>query len=405
MTKKADLYIVFGGFADQYWTSITDPNFRGTCDCLSLCRVNSETGEMEICNQVHGLSSPSTLVISPDQKYIYCGNEEHDFKGRGFGGGISAVKLDLENEKMELINQSFAAGSSTCYVTLDKTGKYLLVANHGAKFYVGRYDIIDGEVHPRVLREEGCICLFQIRPDGGIGKLLDRVVLEGTGIDPMEHASAHPHSVIIDDEDFVIVPNKGGDNIYVGKLNRESEKLDILSVYKSEYGSSPRHAYFVKGTPYVLVQNEFDGHLCSYSLDRENGTLTRVDRVDTMDPEVKNNLEFNILSPKMHPWGCDVQLHPNGRFVYCNNSQRIVRQMELDKETGKLTPRNTYPVEVGFMTRGMQVDREGRFLVVTGVADEKAFVYRIDQETGDLTRVSELALPTPTAARFLYPEG
>lgn len=398
------LYAVFGGFSDQYWTSITDPNFKGTCDCLSLCRVNRESGEMEVCNQVHGLSSPSTLVVSPDNKFIYCGNEEHDFKGRGNGGGVSAVRLDLENETMELINQSFAAGSSTCYVTLDKTGKYLLVANHGTKFYVGRYDIIDGEVHPRVIREEGCVCLFGLRPDGGIGKLLDRIVLGGTGIDPMEHASAHPHSVLIDEQDFVVIPNKGGDNIYVAKLNRETEKLDVLSVYKSDFGSSPRHAFFVKGTDYVLIQNEYDGHLCCYQLDREQGTLTRVCRVDTMDPEVETRMEFNIVTADMHPWGCDVQMHPSGRFVYANNGQRIVRQFGFDITTGQLTPGKSYPVPVSFMTRGMQIDPSGSFLAVSGMCDEKAFVYRIDQHSGDLTLTSEVALPTPTAIRFITKE-
>ena len=48
MLENGDFYACFGGFADQYWTSITDPNFRGTCDCLSLCRVDSETGQMEV---------------------------------------------------------------------------------------------------------------------------------------------------------------------------------------------------------------------------------------------------------------------------------------------------------------------------------------------------------------------
>ena len=402
--KKKRLYACFGGFSDQFWTSITQPNFRGTCDCLSLCRVDGDTGEMELRSQVHGLSSPSTLVVSGDNRYIYCSNEEHDFKGRGFGGGISAVKLDLENEKMELINQSFAAGSSTCYVALDRTENYLLVANHGAKFYVSRYDIVDGEVHPRVLREEGCVCLFQIRPDGGIGKLLDRVVLGGTGIDPMEHASAHPHAVIIDEDDYIIIPNKGGDNIYVGKLNRETEKIDILSTYASDFGSSPRYAFFVKGTPWVLVQNEYDGHLCSYRLDKSSGTLARVSRVDTMDPAIRLEGLSGLLDPSLHPWGCDVQVHPNNRFVYTNNTQRIVRQFALDPETGVLTAKRSYPVAVNFMTRGMQISPDGNLLVVTGVADEKAFVYRIDQETGDLTLVSEVALPTPTALRFLVKE-
>lgn len=403
MVKKGDFYACFGGFADQYWSSITDPNFKGTCDCLSLCRVDGGTGEMTVCDQIHGLSSPSTLVVSPDQKYIYCGDEEHDFKGRGFGGGVSAVRLNLEQETMELINQSFAAGSSTCYVTLDRTGKYLLVANHGAKFYVSRYDIVDGEVTPRVLREEGCVCVFAIREDGGIGKLVDRLVLDGTGIDPIEHASAHPHSVVIDDEDFVIIPNKGGDSIWVCKLHRNPVKLEVLSVYKSDFGSSPRHAFFVKGTPFVLVQNEYDGHLCSYRLDRQTGTLTRISRLDSWDPDFQG-VPFALLGDK-HPWGIDVQMHPNGRFVYSNNTQPLVCQWELDRQTGELTLVRRYPTDCGFMTRGIQVDREGRFLVVTCVASEKAIVYRIDPQTGDLTPASEVALPTPTAVRFLYPEA
>ena len=97
-------------------------------------------------------------------------------------------------------------------------------------------------------------------------------------------------------------------------------------------------------------------------------------------------------------------MHPNGRFVYSNNTQPLVCQWELDRQTGALTLVRRYPTDCGFMTRGIQVDREGRFLVVTCVASEKAIVYRIDPQTGDLTPASEASLPTPTAVRFLYPE-
>ena len=96
-----------------------------------------------------------------------------------------------------------------------------------------------------------------------------------------------------------------------------------------------------------------------------------------------------------------MQVHPNNRFVYTNNTQRIVRQFELNPQTGELTLGNSYPVPVGFMTRGMQISPDGQFLAVTGVADEKAFLFRIDQQTGALTLLTETALPTPTAARFV----
>ena len=43
-------------------------------------------------------------------------------------------------------------------------------------------------------------------------------------------------------------------------------------------------------------------------------------------------------------------------------------------------------------------------MVVTGVMNERAYIFSIDQEDGHLTPVSEVELPTPTALRFLYPE-
>lgn len=86
------------------------------------------------------------------------------------------------------------------------------------------------------------------------------------------------------------------------RLNRETQKLDKLSVFQSDYGSSPRHACFVKNTPYVLIQNEYDGHLCSYRLDRSAGTLERISRVDIMDPSVKGSA-FSLAGRGPAPLG------------------------------------------------------------------------------------------------------
>lgn len=396
------IYACFGGFSDQYWTKLSSPDIRGYCDGLTVCEMDMGTGKMEIVSQSHGVDSPSTLVVSPDQKYIYAGNEGHDYKGRGMGGGLTAYRFDMKTKEVELINESYAFGGSTCYVTLDRTGKYLFVANGGSKFYVTRVEEKDGEFVPVVLRDEGCVCVFNIREDGGIGKLVDRLVLTGTGIDPVEHASAHPHSILVNEEDDVIIPNKGGDDIYVGKFNRVSEKIEIRSIFKTEFGSSPRHAAFVKGTPYVLVQNEYDGHINSYELDRERGELRRISRLDTIIEDLP--IPENQLFGKKHPWGIDVQVHPNGRFVFTNNTQVSVNTFEIN-DRGELKLKFQYHLDVPSMTRGMQIDREGKYLVVTGVMNEKSYIFSIDQEDGHLTLASDIKLPTPTALRFLYLEN
>ena len=199
-------YWIFGGFGHQCWTSPGRPDIYGNCDGLTVCRFDRESETVQIVAQSHGTESPSTLAVAPNQRFIYAANESHDFKGIGFGGGVTAFSFDPASGAVEKINDSYSYGSSACYVTIDKTGRYLLVANHGSRFYITRFKEVGGELVPDVQRDEGCVSLFSIRPDGGVGKLLDRLILEGTGGDPIVHGSAHPHSVQIDEADFVVFP-------------------------------------------------------------------------------------------------------------------------------------------------------------------------------------------------------
>ncbi|HIT34557.1 MAG TPA: beta-propeller fold lactonase family protein [Candidatus Faecousia intestinigallinarum] len=397
MQKKS--YVCVGGYGLQYWGGIYKPDIAGNCNGLSICVLDHETGKITLHSSLEGISNPGTLVVSPDKKYIYCADEEHDFGGMGRGGGVTACSFDAATGTAKLINQSLAYGSSSCYVNIDKTGKYLLVANHGTKFYVTRFVEQDGELQPVCVHDQGCVCLFAIREDGGVGKLLDRLVLDGTGAHPVEHASAHPHSVLIDDQDFIVIPNKGGDSITVAKLNRETEKMDVLSVYKSDFGTSPRHAMFVPGTDFVLGTNEFGGQVTSYSLNRETGELTRISLMQTYD-QAYPSVSFMIVE-KEKPWAIDVQLHPNGKFVYADNVQGLILLYYLDRETGELTHVRNVHVDDVPMLRGLQISPDGDYLIATTVAGEKILVYRIDPETGFLTETSQLTLPTPTATRFV----
>lgn len=394
------IYACFGGFGEQCWTSPGRPDIYGKCDGLTVCSVDSVTGEMTAVSQSHGVESPSTLVVSPDQHFVYAANESHDFQGIGYGGGVTAFSFDPQTGETKKINDSLSFGSSACYIDVDKTGKYLLVANHGSRFYITRFREEAGKLVPDVQRDEGCVSLFAIRSDGGVGKLLDRLILQGVGSDPIVHGSAHPHSVQIDDEDFVVIPNKGGDNIYVAKLNRETERLEVLSVCPCDHGSSPRHLCFVPDTPWVLIQNEFDAHLCSYHLNRETGNLTPVSQVDTIDRSKPTTV--TSIGTMVQQWGLDVQVHPNGCFVYTNNTVGTVCLSYLDTKSGMLTVKHHYTLDVKSMPRGIQLDKEGKFLIVTGVQNEKVILLRIDPETGKLSPAQELPVPTPTAARFIY---
>ena len=120
---------------------------------------------MTVHSTVPDIHNPSTVVVSPDQNYIYAGNEDHDFRQRGYGGGLTAFRFDMTTGQAEKINDSLAYGSSTAYITLDKTGKFIFVANHGSKYYCTRYPRCGGKasaaghpgrgMHLRVCRSGG----------------------------------------------------------------------------------------------------------------------------------------------------------------------------------------------------------------------------------------------------------
>ena len=53
-------------------------------------------------------------------------------------------------------------------------------------------------------------------------------------------------------------------------------------------------------------------------------------------------------------------------------------------ENGRLSLKFQYHLDIDGMTRGMQIDREGKYLIVTGVMSEKAYVFAINEKDGRL---------------------
>lgn len=398
---KRSIFAFIGGYGVQYWTGIAEPTIYGKCQAISICKLDVETGNLMLLGEGDSVISPSTLVVSPDNRYVYTTNETSDFEQRGYGGGISAFRFDHESASLKLINQSLSFGAFPAYISIDKTGKFLLVANHGSKLYCTRFEEKDGKLYPKVIRDEGCICLFSIDTDGGIGELLDRIVFEGSGLEPIDHASAHPHSIMIDEQDYIIVSDKGADCLYSCRLNRLKEKIDLLATHHTGLGTSPRHAVFVKGTDYVVVINEYDGHLNSFSLNRETGELLPISRIYCGDISREYNHPFYHRIMK-YAWANDVQIHPNGRFIYANIDQSLISLFYINHANGELQLVKQFPV-VGAnhgTSRGMQIDPSGNYLMVAGLMNEKVFTYRINQSDGEISYLASLDLPTPTAISF-----
>src|ERR1700730_1277655 len=86
---------------------------------------------------------PSFLAVHPSGRYLYAVNEIDHF-GAQKSGAVSAFSIDPKAGRLTLLNQVATRGAGPCHISLDKTGKFVLVANY------------DG----------GSVSVFPIREDG-----------------------------------------------------------------------------------------------------------------------------------------------------------------------------------------------------------------------------------------------
>src|SRR5438270_3505359 len=95
-------------------------NARG--DGIHVYRVDAETGTWTHVQHVGGLTNPSFLVLSADQRFLYSvhGDCEH----------ASAFSLDSRTGEAKLINQAATGGSNGVRQAIDPAGRFMLIANY-----------------------------------------------------------------------------------------------------------------------------------------------------------------------------------------------------------------------------------------------------------------------------------
>jgi len=84
------------------------------------------------------------------------------------------------------------------------------------------------------------------------------------------------------------------------------------------------------------------------------------------------------------PWGADVHLTPDGRFLFASErTSSTLASFRIDKKTGTLTRIGTWPTEK--QPRGFNIDPSGNYLLAVGQLSTQMSVYRIDKQTGART--------------------
>ena len=143
----------------------------GKSEGIYVFRFNPNKNESTLVSTAKGVENPSYLAVSKDQKYVYAVNENHGDKG----GEISSFSLDKTKGELKFLNKQATGGDDPCYVTVDSTGKNVIVANYSG----------------------GNLSVLKTNADGSLQPVVQNLMYDGYGVNVTRQEMPHPHSAVL----------------------------------------------------------------------------------------------------------------------------------------------------------------------------------------------------------------
>ena len=346
----------------------------GRTDGVYLVRLVPESGELRYLGQANAGKNPSFLAIHPNGRVIYAANEVDDYEGKS-SGAVTAMSI-ADDGALTKLNEQPSEGAAPCYVSVDRSGSALLVAN-----YTG-----------------GNVSVLPIGRGGELEKPRDADKHHGEGPNRERKEGPHAHSIIPDPSNrFALSADLGADRIFVYELDAERPSIrhrrDADGVMKA--GAGPRHLTFHPRLPLVYVANELDSTVTTLRFDRESGKLTTVNSQSTLPRE---------FSGTNYP--ADIHLSRSARNLYLSNrGHNSIAVFSVADGTGALTLDQVLPTE-GDWPRNFSLDPGERWVLVANQRSGDVVVFARDPRTGRLQRTrNRVALPSPVCLRFLAHAG
>jgi 6-phosphogluconolactonase len=333
-------------------------------------RFDERNGKLSLVGVAAETTDPSFLTVDASERFLYAVNETENYQGAS-SGAISAFSIDHATGKLALLNQAASGGADPCYVALDKTGKYLFVAN-----YTG-----------------GNVAVFSVGADGKLGARSAFEQHNGHGPVAGHQESAHAHWIATSpDNRFALSADLGADEVIVDKFDASTGALapNDPPFARTEPGAGPRHLAFSPNGKFVYVTDELASTVTVFAYDPAAGTLEPKQAIGTLPAD------FNAPNDT-----AEIAVHPSGKFLYVSNRGRdSIAVFAIDPKTGILA-------SIGdFLTRGQTprnfvIDPSGHFLLVANQKTNDLEVFKVDPGSGELAYTGErLEIPSPVDIAF-----
>jgi 6-phosphogluconolactonase len=335
--------------------------------------LDSKTGKMTSIGLVGEETNPSFLAIHPNRKTLYAVSEVANFQGQK-AGAVSAFRIDASTGGLTLLNRVESKGSGPCFVSVDRTGKNVLVANYGS----------------------GSVAVLPLDADGKLKESKSFVQHKGSSANPKRQEGPHAHSINLSpDNRFAVAADLGLDELLVYKFDANAGTItpNDPPFIKMAPGSGPRHFAFHPNGKYGYVINEILLTVTAMSWDARLGEFKELQTITTLPKDTPSSPKFSTA---------EVQVHPSGKFLYgSNRGHDTIAVFSIDPGKGTLTPVDHTPTQ-GRTPRNFGIDQTGNYLVAGNQGTNNLVVFKIDQKTGKLTPTGQtFEVGAPVCIRFM----
>src|SRR5882724_5290276 len=353
-----------------YVGTYTGPSSKG----IYGFRFDPYSGKSTSLGLVAESANPSFLAIDPTQHYLYAANELGDYKGEKTGG-ISAFAIDPKTGKLTFLNEVSSRGAGPCHVALDKTGKYVLVANY------------DG----------GSVAVFPVLPDGRLGEASAVVQHSGHGPNTERQEGPHAHEIrLTRDNRFAIATDLGLDELLVYHFDVAKGTLaaNDPTFAKVEPGAGPRHFALHPSGKFVYSLNEMGGSVTGFAYDARKGALSSLQTISSLPKDFKGKND-----------SAEIAADASGRFLYASNrGPDNIAVFAIDPAKGTLKLVEHVPTK-GKTPRNFAIDPTGKYLFAANEESNNIAVFRVDPKSGRLTDTGQLLeVPSPVCVVFMSAE-
>lgn len=334
---------------------------------IYVYKFDASTGKLEFVSHTDStVVNPTYIAVASNGKHLYATTDTRISKA----GSISAFSFEKKTGRLTFLNKVSSGGENPPYLSVNKKGTWVLVANFA----------------------DGILAALPISKNGHVGEATQRIQHEQK-LNSQGVAGVHVHGAFFSaDEKNVVVPDPGNDEIAVYNFDEKQKERPLLPnpvKTSTQSASFVRHVDFHPNGKFAYSVQE-NGTVGVYRY--HHGVLDSLQVAFTHNPASTGTFQSS-----------DIHVSPDGLFLYASNrgTENNIAIFSIDQNSGKLKLIGNQST-IGKTPRNFAIEPTGKFLLVANQETGTVVVFKRDFKTGLLTETGvTVNVPQPAVLKFL----